>query len=393
MKIEVVKEARHLSRLVPQWEDLAAHALEPNPLYEHWMLLPALETSHAREDFRCVLVWAMDPRAGGAARMLAGLFPLQCVRRFKGLPVSAWRTWLHSSWFLGTPLVRAECADPCLAAFFDWMERGGQAAPVLEFRYVPGDGAFYAALANRLWQRGCTVMVTDGFNRALLRRERDGETYLRNALPAQLRKSLRRKEKRLAERGCVRHVSLASGDEIEKWIDEFLALEASGWKGRLGTPLGSTEANRRFARAVFKAAFERGRLQIVGLDYDGRALSRCCNLLAGEGSFAFRAAHDEAFAWFSPGVMAEVDTIRAFHALSGTQWMDSITAPDNTTLNRLWKDRRTIQTAVVGLTGWGELWVSALPLLRLAKRASSRVGALALLPIRPAAVRRFDEPG
>ena len=66
--------------------------------------------------------------------------------------------------------------------------------------------------------------------------------------------------------------------------------------------------------------------------------------------------------------MAELDSIRHIHSVPGVQWMDSITDPDNITLNRLWKERRTMQTVVVGSGTWGELWVSMLPMVRWAKR-------------------------
>ena len=54
--------------------------------------------------------------------------------------------------------------------------------------------------------------------------------------------------------------------------------------------------------------------------------------------------------------------------MPGLQWMDSITDPDNITLNRLWKERRTMQTVVVGTGTWGELWVSMLPMMRWARQ-------------------------
>src|SRR5687767_8165859 len=73
-EITVVRDRINLAALVPQWEDLAVHALEPNPLYEHWMLLPALECLAPGEGIRCVLVW-IDGREG--QRTLGGLFPLQ----------------------------------------------------------------------------------------------------------------------------------------------------------------------------------------------------------------------------------------------------------------------------------------------------------------------------
>jgi hypothetical protein len=96
----------------------------------------------------------------------------------------------------------------------------------------------------------------------------------------------------------------------------------------------------------------RDRLHIIGPDLDGRPIARCCDIAAGEASYAYRTAYEEAFSCYSPGVMAELD----------------ITDPDNVTLNRLWKERRTMQSVVVGSGAWGELWVSMLPMMRWAKR-------------------------
>jgi hypothetical protein len=50
--VEVVRDQASLARVIVQWEELAADALEPNPLYEPWMMLPALEAP-AR---RCAMV-------------------------------------------------------------------------------------------------------------------------------------------------------------------------------------------------------------------------------------------------------------------------------------------------------------------------------------------------
>jgi hypothetical protein len=41
--VEVRSDPASLRAIVPEWEALAADAAEPNPFYEHWMLLPALE--------------------------------------------------------------------------------------------------------------------------------------------------------------------------------------------------------------------------------------------------------------------------------------------------------------------------------------------------------------
>jgi hypothetical protein len=176
---------------------------------------------------------------------------------------------------------------------------------------------------------------------------------------------------------------LASDADAQRWIDDFLCLEAQGWKGERGSALASTEGNRCFAAAMLAEAHRRGRLQMVGLDFDGRPIARCCNLLAGSGSYAYRTAYDESFGQYSPGVIAELDSIRAFHHLAGVEWMDSVTERGNTTLNRLWRDRCRVQSALVGVGGWGALWLSMLPLLR-GLLSAARAVARRWHPPRPA---------
>jgi CelD/BcsL family acetyltransferase involved in cellulose biosynthesis len=364
--VELTGDAERLAAAIPQWEELAARAIEPNPMYEHWMLLPALRFFGA--GVVCAMVWMRDAAHPAEGAKLCGLFPFIRVRRFKGIPATALSSWSHNSWMLCTPLVRADHAPRCLAALLDWVEDGGEGSSVLEFRYLASDGAFHGALADALRSRNSMVLAASNFTRAFLRKAASAEAYLDSALSGVGRKSMRRKEKRLAERGGLSHVVMQPAADPWPWIDAFLQLEASGWKGRQGSALASSKNSYLFACETLSAAHRRNRLHIMGIDLDGKPIARCCNIAAGEGSYAYRTAYDEAFAYYSPGVMAELDSIRHIHSLPRVRWMDSITDPDNITLNRLWKERRTMQTVVVGSGAWGELWVSMLPMVRWAKR-------------------------
>jgi hypothetical protein len=357
--VSVVRDRASLAGVVAAWEDLVRHAIEPNPLYEPWMLLPALE-AQGSEDFICVLAWS-----GGT---LTGLFPLTRERRYKGMPVDILRSWWHKSWMLCPPLVRAGAAHTSVLALLDWLARDGCRASAVEFLYLPTDGAFHAVLAEVLYNSPAMVVETAAFARALLRRERCAEAYLESAMSNGGRKELRRRERRLQERGAVTAVSMQPGEDAGRWIADFLRLEASGWKGRQGSALASTETNRGFAEQTLTEAARRGRLQMVGIDFEGKPIARCCNLLAGKASYGYRVAYDEAFAYYSPGLMAEVEAIRDFHRLREVEWMDSMTDPDNALINRLWKHRRGFQNLLVGVGAWGEFWVSMSPLLRWAKR-------------------------
>ena len=111
---------------------------------------------------------------------------------------------------------------------------------------------------------------------------------------------------------------------------------------------------------------------MLAIHLDGRAIAQKCNFLAGDGAFAFKIAYDERYADFSPGVLLELENIRRIHASQAIRWMDSCAAPNHFMINRLWTERRIVQTLVVpARKGWGEFLVSVMPLLRWFKRKFS----------------------
>jgi hypothetical protein len=102
---------------------------------------------------------------------------------------------------------------------------------------------------------------------------------------------------------------------------------------------------------------------LLALRLNDRTIAMKCNLRAADGAFAFKICFDESFANFSPGVLLELENIRRLHATPGLNWMDSCAVYEHFMINRLWTDRRIIQTVVVP-TGkpLGQQLVAALPL-------------------------------
>jgi len=353
LRLQSVSDPRALAAIIPAWQGLAADACEANPFYEPWILLPALQAQGAAH-FRCLLAWDGDA--------LLGFFPFERQRRYKGLPVATLASWRHSTHLLCTPLVRAGAAVECLKALLAW--RGD--ASLFELRYLRADGPFAAALARALRTSRTAFATIARFARPLLRKAQSADAYMAQ-LSAHLRKDLRRKQRRLAEQPGYAEVVLGPGDDFSAEIERFIALEASGWKGAAGGAFACSETSLRFGRAVLGEAARRGRLHMVGLDCDKRPVARRFSLLAGEGAFAFKTAYDERYAQYSPGVLAEVMRIREFHRLP-QQWMDSYTDPANPTANRMWCERREIETLAIAAGAWGEFWLSMLPVLRWTAR-------------------------
>ena len=349
-----VCDAASLRELVPDWEGLAAEAAEPNPFYEHWMLLPALE-AYGPRNLRVIAVWDSGT--------LIGLFPMHVQRGFHGLPVRSYGCWRHRNMLLwGVPLVRAKAAGKCLTALL----QSGQ-APLLEFDWISAGGAFYGALIETLVATKAAWTVTDAYTRAVLLRDRDP----RERFNSNMKNNLRRWQAKLATYGKVTPVRLQPGDDVTAWTEEFIKLEASGWKGQAGSAIACRAEDRRFTEQVFAEGHRRGRLLITGLNLNGRPLARHCMVAGGEGAFTYKIAYDETYEKCSPGIVGEVDNVRQFMETPGPRWVDSNTARENTSYSRAWKDRVTVQRVAVGTSLAGRLALAALPLARLLAR---RVG-------------------
>jgi CelD/BcsL family acetyltransferase involved in cellulose biosynthesis len=369
LRVEVVGGLAALEPRAAEIEALAAGSIEPNVFYEPWLLFPALRAYGGDRRFEFALVLRTEAGTWRQAPELVGFFPLERRHTYKRLPVPSLRLASHVHNFLGTPLVRADLAREVLEAFVGWLATGAGAAAVMEFRDVAGEGPFHQLLVQVLREQARPPWVVDWHTRALFRPRQDGEAYTSAAISGRHRKELRRKERRLREQGCLEYREIGPGDDAGPWLQQFLALEARGWKGEAGTALACSQEGRAFFTVAAAEAHRRGRLMMLGLFLDGRPLAMKCNFLAGPGSFAFKIAFDERYAAWSPGMLLEVENIRRLHARPGISWMDSCADADHDLINRLWLDRRTVQTLAVG-TGRapGDLVIALMALLRWARR-------------------------
>ncbi len=360
MSVEVVRDFSKLQPYVAQWEELAAATLEPNIFYESWMLLPALEAFGDR-DVRVVLVFSAAQAPG--ERLLCGVFPVDYDKRWKRLGIKVLNLWEYMHCYVGTPLVRAEYAFECLEAFFGWLAADPDGAALLNLPNLPGEGLFYRALVDHLGKHKLRSLVAWSVTRAVLYRLADTKTYLDAALSSKKRRKLRRQQEHLVEAGKIEYTALEPGGDADRWLREFLEIEAGGWKGREGTALRCDDANRKFFLDVAAAAHRRGRLMMIGMNLNGKPIAQLCNFHALPLSFAFKVAFDEKYARYSPGVLLEVENVRYVHETPGIETMYSCTDNPDSPVEFLWPDRHLIQNVVVA-TGKppGELLLALMPL-------------------------------
>ncbi len=343
IRVLALEDAAALRCYENELDELAKSTTEPNVFLEPWMLFPALESFGCRKPIVFLLFFTdntVKPR-------LCGFMALERRASFHGLPFPSLTLWRYPHSFLATPLLRKGYTDEVMGAFFVWVQNQRRGALLLELPRISCFGDLHTSLELVLEQGRKLEMADTRYERALFRPRENADIYLQEALSKKRRKEFRRLERQLSELGNLVFDKMNVGQDAGQWIEEFLQLEAAGWKGREGTAFAVKAANREFFVNMAKEAALRGRLEMLALRLDGRAIAMKCNLLSMGGSFAFKIAYDESFHRYSPGVLLELAQIRWLHADSSREWMDSCADSDHFMINRLWLDRKFLRTLVI----------------------------------------------
>lgn len=355
-RVDVLHGHAHARAHRVELEQVACAASDNNIFHEPWMLLAAMQAFDAE-----VVSVLMVRDATGVAR---GYLPVS--RTTTGLGAVHLASWRHPYCYLCTPLIADGHVEAVVGALLDWLDDGASSASCLDLHDIAADSAFASALSSVLAQRRRLVHDRTDFERALLVPSSDND----EAPSPKRRRKWRRLERRLAVRGHLAYTRLQPGEDAAPWIERFLALEASGWKGRAGSALAATTRARGFFIAIAEDAHRQGRLDLRALELDGVAIAMQCNFLAGTGAYAFKVAYDERHADASPGLQLEVHAMRHL-AVQDPQlrWMDSCARPDHAMMNRLWLQRRTISRFVIASRGSPAIaWIVARRASRIARR-------------------------
>ena len=368
--VEIAADEAAISAHLRAWEQLSIAPLEQNLFLEPWIALPAWRAFGQRRGARFAFVYEpLRPHLGNR-RLLAAIVPLE-EGRIGGLPGKVLQLWRSSFAYLATPLLHPDLGAEAFSAFCTWVER--ETRGLWRLPMISGDGPAFRLLVDEMNRRGWSYFVDDAYTRALLRRAESGEAYLARALDGKRRKNLRRLRERLNELGAVTLDSLDAAEPADPWIEEFLALEAAGWKGRQASALLSRSTDAEYLREIAREAHARGRLEMLALRLGGKAIAMKLNLWGppsaeDRAAYAFRIAFDETHARYSPGMMLELENVLRFHARPEAAWMDSCASRERFIVDHFWRDRRLIETLIVAPAGHGELLLRCLPLLRWINR-------------------------
>jgi hypothetical protein len=348
-----LREACTDDRLRQRWAQLEHDALEPNPFFAPQMVLPAAR--HLGGGLATYLLIAeqgdelrfLMPVAGGSSRPPA--------------PVPRIRSWMHDYCFLSTPLLSGD-DDPAgvWAAVLDHLRRIWPAS-LLVMPLHPTEGPVAAALRRAGGQGGPAIRWGPAACRGFLQR-RPEATYARERISAKQLGNLARRRRQAGRTlgTAVATVERVGGD-LDGAVEQFLELEAKGWKGRNGTALSCRPGHDRFFHEVARGFADQGRLMFLSLEAGSTVLAQTTALVAGEGLFGFKRAYDEAFARWSPGALLDLDVIGWFHDRRSLAWLDTCSAPEDVTGSRLFGDSRAVCTVAVPLSPLGTAAAAMVP--------------------------------
>lgn len=322
------------TREVTAWRLLAAMAADDNGVYGPDFLLPAIQHLVGSEVHLAV--------ARNSGRQLTALAPV--VRRRLGRIAPAVSVWTHAYGPLGTPLIDRAALHKATADLVGVMAEWGGPAAALVFPDL-AEGPVADAVCAAAEELGRPALVLAGHARAALDRDIDG-TDPRAGLQTRRRKEYARQLRRLGDLGPV-VIELAPPDRTIAAMEEFLALEAAGWKGRQGTALAMSPATAALARDIAAAMGPSGGCRIAAIRLGGRPVAMLVCLLSGGTAITWKIAHDETLARFSPGAQLMLEAAPLLFAEPGVRRLDSFAAANHPMIDHLWPGRRRLATLVV----------------------------------------------
>lgn len=322
-------EWRSIADLAPfaaQWRSLTERALEPNVFYDPAFALAAAPVFG--RDCGAVLVWSQRSE-------LMGLFPSRLTRlRHGALP--ALTGWTHPYAPLGTPLVDRGDARHVLTAWLEYLAHEPSMPALAMLPQLPEGGAFDRALAAELSRRNVRAAAFGHYRRALLK---PGHVRDERTVSSGRRKELLRQRRRLGDFAPISFTTATAPVDVAEAVEDFLVLEASGWKGIAGTAAADNPAVRRFFETAVNALAAHGQVRADRMHLGGRAVASAITLSSGDTGWFWKIAHNEGVARFSPGVQLVYEMTPQLAAQAGLAKVDSCATEDHPMIDHMWHGR------------------------------------------------------
>ncbi|MCX8281582.1 GNAT family N-acetyltransferase [Phyllobacterium sp. 0TCS1.6C] len=331
--------------LLEELDYLTYRTIEPNVFFNPRFLAPAMP----RLDDRQVRLMLIRDENEVKSR-LRFLMPYTIERAGFAMSGAIMRAWATPFGPQSTPLIDRDDPVGVLNDLFDMLGRKHLKLPdILVLPEMRLDGPVAQLIRTIAIDRNLPLVTASQVERPILQSAMDGDDYLRQAIGGRRVKEYRRLWRRLAEKGDLAYVVSRNEDDIRIKLEQFLVVEASGWKGQRRSAMAVDRFRAAFAREAVNNLAARDLVRIHSLELDGRVIAILIVFVEAGEAWTWKIAYDEKLAAFSPGVLLMVEMLKNHLDDPNIVRTDSCAVPDHPVASRLFSEREKIGTLVIGL--------------------------------------------
>lgn len=288
-QVNEVQDRAGFAALAGEWDALVARTRD-EAFYRHGFLRVWSDNFAPRARLRVLTARAPDGRLTAALPLIDERTPVA------GVPVRQLRAAAnaHSCRFD----VLAESPPDAARAFLAHLLED-PSWDVLRLTDVPDGGAGWAVQAAAR-EAGLPVGSWESLRSPYLPLPGSMEALL-GGLHTKFKANLRRRGRKLAEKGAVGFQRIEGGPGLAAALEDGFRLEQSGWKGARGTAIAQDAATRGFYTELARNAAYAGRLRLYFLTLDGRPIAFHFGLEHEGRYLLLKPGYDESLGDCSPG--------------------------------------------------------------------------------------------
>lgn len=289
LRVTAINDRAAFAALQPEWDALVQRTRD-EPFYRHAFLRVWMDNFAPRTPLRILIARGVD------GRLVAALPLLEARTTLYGVPVRELSATAnaHSCRFdllAESPVEAANALLDHLRADASW--------DVLRLTDVPEGGNGWA-LHQAAEAAGLPVGRWESLQSPFLPLPATlGELTAR--LHSKFKANLRRRWRKLEEKGKVTFQRIDGGPGLAAALEEGFALERSGWKGERGTAIAQDAATRGFYSELARVASYAQALRLYFLRVDGRAVAFHFALVHQGRCLLLKPGYDESLKECSPG--------------------------------------------------------------------------------------------
>ncbi|OFW39486.1 MAG: hypothetical protein A3J28_14350 [Acidobacteria bacterium RIFCSPLOWO2_12_FULL_60_22] len=300
-RVEVISDFESLVSAKPVWDRLVDLAGIDHPFLSHDWILSWWESFGAGRQLNILLVKDGED--------LIGIAPLMVSRRrMYGIPVRE----LGFIYNDHTPrfdfIVARDHASVYEAVWRHLLDRREE-WDLLKLCQIDSGSRTLLELPLLAAASGCQVGTWPSIESPYLRIEKSFEQYFKS-LNTGLRQNLKRRMKRLEERGAVEFECVSAEEQIDSALPDAFRIEASSWKHSAGTAIDCHSELQKFYSSVAHRAARRGALYLTFLRVNGLRIAFDLSLIHNNKRFILKPGYLQEYHSCSPGQQLMAMTIR-----------------------------------------------------------------------------------